>query len=248
LAPNPQRHENWFDLVTLQSVLSDLSHFIAVERLGPRVTKRVCWRGRTSEKKIALTFDDGPQPEFTPQLLKILDQHSVPATFFMVGRHVERHTALAKEVAASGHELGNHTYSHQMMFRLTDAVMADEIHRTHDLLANLNGAAPTYLRPPMGLFSRRVLDVVEQSGYRTVVGDVYPRDPHLPGREKILSRVLGRVMNGSIIILHDGGNTNHVDRSQTVWAVERLLPELLKRGFQFVTLSELLNGDSISRR
>jgi len=104
----------------------------------------------------------------------------------------------------------------------------------------LNGAVPRFLRPPMGLFSKRVLNIVERAGYKTVVGNVYPRDPHLPGREKILGRMLSRVIKGSIIILHDGGNTNHVDRSQTIWAVERFIPELQERGFEFVTLSELI--------
>ena len=79
--------------------------------------------------------------------------------------------------------------------------MNDEIPRTEDLLKNLNGSVPKFLRPPMGLFSKRVLDNVEAAGYRTVVGNVYPRDPHLPGKEKILNRVLSRAIKGSIIIL-----------------------------------------------
>lgn len=239
--------EKIFDLVTLQSVLSDLSHFIAIERLGPHVTRRVCWRAPIAEKKIALTFDDGPQPQYTPQLLDLLHRFGVPATFFMIGKHVAAHRDLAREIAARGHELGNHTFSHQMMFRLSNEEMRDEILRTDELLRSLDGARPRFLRPPMGLFSRRVLDVVEQAGYRTVVGNVYPRDPHLPGKEKILTRVLKRTITGSIIILHDGGNGRHVDRSQTVWAVERLIPQLQARGFAFATLSELLNHDGECR-
>ncbi len=230
----------YFNAVTLQSTLSNLSHLIAFERLGPSISKRVAWRAPTKERKIALTFDDGPHPVYTPQILEVLESFKVPATFFLIGKHLQNNLNLAKETVRAGHEVGNHTFSHQRMWRLTDLKMNDEIKRTDDLLRNLNGAAPRFLRPPMGLFSKRVIDNIERAGYKTVVGNVYPRDPHLPGRQKILNRVLSRVINGSIIILHDGGNTNHVDRSQTIWAVERFIPELQERGFEFVTLSELI--------
>lgn len=229
-----------FNAVVLQAMLSDLSHFVAPERLGPQISERVLWRAPTGERKVALTFDDGPNPVYTPQLLRVLSRFDVPATFFLIGRHIENNLALAKEVGAAGHELGNHTFTHPLMWSLTDAQMTAEIKQTDALLRGLNGAEPKFLRPPMGLFSRRVLNVVEQAGYRTVVGNVYPRDPHLPGKEKILRRVLSRVIKGSIVILHDGGNGRHVDRTQTIWAVEKLIPELRERGYEFVTLSELL--------
>ena len=230
----------YFKAVTLQSILSNLSHLIALERLGSSISKRVAWRAPTKERKIALTFDDGPHPVYTPQILEVLQRFKVPATFFLIGKHLQNNLNLAKETVRAGHEVGNHTFSHQRMWRLTDPKMNDEIKRTDDLLRNLNGAAPRFFRPPMGLFSKRVIDNIERAGYKTVVGNVYPRDPHLPGRQKILNRVLSRVINGAIIILHDGGNTNHVDRSQTIWAVERFIPELQERGFEFVTLSELI--------
>lgn len=229
-----------FDNVTLQSWLSDLSHVVAIERLGPWVSNRVFWRAPIHEKKIALTFDDGPHPVYTPKLLNLLDKFNVRATFFLIGQHIKVNINLAREIAQAGHEIGNHTYTHPPLFRLTNSEMISEIQRTEELIMKLDGADPQFLRPPMGLFSRRVLDVVEQQGYKTVVGDVYPRDPHLPGKNKIVQRVLNRTIKGSIIILHDGGNSNHVDRSQTLWAVEQFVPQLQERGFEFVRLSELL--------
>ncbi|MFQ5769537.1 MAG: polysaccharide deacetylase family protein, partial [bacterium] len=161
-----------------------MSHAIAIERLGPIITKRVYWRAATDEPLIALTFDDGPQLTVTPQLLEILYKYEVAATFFLVGQHVETHFELAQQIAGAGHEVANHTFSHQPMFRLNDRQMAAEINRTDKLLRSLDGNEPKFLRPPMGLFSKRVLDIVEQVGYKTVVGDVYPRDPHLPGKHK----------------------------------------------------------------
>ncbi len=234
------KFKNVFDGVTLQSILSDLSHAVSLERLGPKLTDRVFWRAATDVPQIALTFDDGPQVTYTPRLLDILNQFEVPATFFLIGQHIESHRDLAREIVRAGHEVGNHTFTHPAMFRLTDDEMRDEIVRTDELLRSLDGAEPRFLRPPMGLFTKRVLDIVEQSGYKAVVGDVYPRDSHGPGKEKIVRRVLSRVITGSIIILHDGGNSLQVDRTQTLEAVHVIIPELQSRGFEFVKLSQLL--------
>ncbi len=233
-----------FDGITLQSLLGDLSHAVAPERLGPKVTERVIWRAVTDERKIALTFDDGPHPLYTPQLLEIFEKHSAPATFFLVGKHIEQNFGLAQQIVQQKHEIANHTFTHPLMFKLTDEQMRDEISRTDALLRQLGNSAPKFLRPPVGLFSKRVLNIVEECGYRTVVGDVYPRDPHLPGTNRIVSRVLSRVVTGSIVIMHDGGNSEHVDRSQTIAAVQALLPQLRERGFEFVRLSELVGSKS----
>jgi peptidoglycan/xylan/chitin deacetylase (PgdA/CDA1 family) len=233
------RLANLFDGSTLQSLLSDLSHALAPERWGPTISDRVFWRAVTDEPKIALTFDDGPHPTNTPRLLEILEKFNVPASFFLIGKHMEANFELAQKIAQTGHELGNHTFTHPLLFKLPDEQIKEEIIRTDELLRSLNCTKPRFLRPPMGLFSRRVLNVVEQCGYKTVVGDVYPRDPHLPGKSRIVYRVLSRVLTGSIIILHDGGNSNHVDRSQTITAVAELIPLLQARGFEFVRLSEL---------
>jgi peptidoglycan/xylan/chitin deacetylase (PgdA/CDA1 family) len=229
-----------FSFVTLQSLLSDLSHVVALERLGPKVSQRVSWRARTKEPRIALTFDDGPNRDVTPKLLEVLNKHGIRASFFLIGRHLENNISLARELVEAGHEVGNHTYSHPVLWRLADTQINQEIARTDELLKGLDGAVPRFLRPPMGMFSKRILNLIEGAGYHTVVGDVYPRDSHLPGKNKIVERTMSRVTNGSIIILHDGGNSGHVDRGQTLWAVERMIPKLKDRGFQFVTLSKLL--------
>jgi peptidoglycan/xylan/chitin deacetylase (PgdA/CDA1 family) len=224
----------------LQSMLGDLSYAIRPERLGPKVSDRVIWRVATGEKKIALTFDDGPHPVFTPQVLDVLERHRVSATFFLIGRNIEQNFGLAQRITQSGHEVGNHTFTHPLMFKLASYEMRSEISRTDGLLRALGNKRPRFLRPPSGLFSKRVLDIVGECGYQAVIGDVYPRDPHLPGTDKLVDRVLGRVVAGSIVILHDGGNSNPIDRSQTISAVAQLIPQLQDRGFEFVRLSELI--------
>lgn len=227
---------SWNPLIALPS---DISHAIALERLGPKITERVLWRIETDEPQIALTFDDGPHPESTPAILKILKRFHIPATFFLEGKHIASHPDVAQKVVQEGHEVGNHTYNHSVLFLLTEKQLKDDIMRTDVLLRGLDGHPPKFFRPPMGFFSKRVLDIVEELGYKMVVGDVYPRDPHRPGTQKIIQRVLERTTPGSIIILHDGGNTSQVDRTQTHEAVEEIIPRLKDKGFQFVRVSTL---------
>lgn len=236
----PEEMERWYVGGWIQSALSDLSHTVAIERLGKKLIKRVSWNGPADPRRVALTFDDGPHPEFTPQLLSILQAHDVKASFFLVGRHVEKNAGLIEAIAGAGHDLCNHTYSHPLMMTRTTAQLRYEIAKTEELIHRYAGRKPVYFRPPMGLFSRRILNIIESMGYQTVIGDVYPRDPHLPGAGRIVRRVLGRVRPGSIIILHDGGNIRHVDRSQTMSAVRDIIPALKARGLECVTLSTLL--------
>lgn len=241
------RLEYFYDGGLIQAMLSDLSYHASAERLGRILIKRVLWRNHTKEKKIALTFDDGPHPVFTPRILDILKTNMTPATFFLIGKHLSNYPAIARRIVSEGHEASNHTYSHQLLMRLDNAQIKEEILSTHALISKLNGHTSRFLRPPMGLFSKRVLDLIEGSGYHTVVGDVYPRDPHRPGKDKIVKRILARTQPGSIIILHDGGNTEKVDRSQTVEAIKEVIPLLKQRGFEFVTLSGMFKlNDSLA--
>jgi peptidoglycan/xylan/chitin deacetylase (PgdA/CDA1 family) len=221
--------------------LSDLSHAVSLERLGPKLVERIYWRAPTDERKVALTFDDGPHALSTPRILELLSTLEVQATFFLVGKHLEKHPEIAHEMVRSDHEIGNHTYSHSPLYLSTQNRIRNEIERTDALLRDVNGADPKFFRPPAGFFTKQVLDIAEQLGYKTVVGDVYPRDPHLPGKRKIVDRVLQRTVGGSIIILHDGGNTQRVDRSQTLAALSEIIPGLKNKGFEFLTLSALLS-------
>jgi len=164
--------------VRLQQLFSDLSHAASLERLGPKLFARIHWRAFTDEPKIAITFDDGPHATSTPQILELLQRFNVPATFFLVGKHLEKHLGIARKMVSLGHEIGNHTYSHSLLYVSTKNRIRDEIRRTDTLLRNIDGAKPKFFRPPAGFFTKQVLDIVEQMGYKTVVGDVYPRDPH----------------------------------------------------------------------
>jgi peptidoglycan/xylan/chitin deacetylase (PgdA/CDA1 family) len=224
-----------------QTLMADVSHAVALERLGPRLTRRILWRVPTQQQVIALSFDDGPHPQFTPQILDLLDEHQIPATFFLIGRHVHQQPELARRIANGLHEIGNHTFTHRILPFLRDDMIVQEIRHTGEIIGEVTGKSARFLRPPMGLFTKRVVDLIEGCGYEVVIGDVYPRDPHRPGREKIYHRVISRARPGSIIILHDGGNSGHVDRSQTVWAVQQIVRQLRGKNYRFVTISQLVS-------
>lgn len=228
--------------------IGNVSDAVGIERLGPFLTRRIFWRAQTDRQLVALSFDDGPHPVYTPQVLDGLHRYGVRATFFLIGQNVEEHPTLARRLATENHEIGNHTFTHPSLPFLSDSQVLSEIRRTHEAIHCHTGRQPQFLRPPMGLFSRRIVDLIETSGYRTVIGDVYPRDPHRPGTQKIISRILDRVRPGSLIILHDGGNGRKTDRSQTVNALAQVIPALLDRGFQFVTLSELAAAHAAGQR
>jgi peptidoglycan/xylan/chitin deacetylase (PgdA/CDA1 family) len=237
---SPRHAERW------HAFKGNVAYAIAPERFGPRLARRILWRVETAEKVVALSFDDGPHPHHTPEILDLLDEHQIPATFFLVGRHVRQHPEIARRIAGGSHEIGNHTLSHRMLPFLRDEKIVAEIRHTGEIIGEVTQRTARLLRPPMGLFSKRVVDLVESCGCRVVIGDVYPRDPQRPGREKIYRRVVNRVQPGSIIILHDGGNTRHVDRSQTIWAARQIVRHLREENYRFVTISQLakLEGKS----
>lgn len=225
----------------LKAVAGDIGHAISLERLGPRISERVIWRVETGEPVVALTFDDGPHATSTPSILEVLERNHVPATFFLVGKHLAAHPDIARRILDAGHEIGNHTFSHPKLIFLTEKQVRKEIEQTDELLEDLNGSNRSkYMRPPSGFFNKKILDIAEDLGYRVVVGDVYPRDSHNPGSAKIVQRVLDRAAPGSIIILHDGGNVGRVDRSQTREALEEVIPRLREKGYEFAPLSGLI--------
>lgn len=193
----------------------------------------------TARKAVTLTFDDGPNPRNTPGLLKLLDKKSIPAHFFLVGRHLTRHKSIARETVAAGHEVGNHTYHHIPLTLLPSRVIRKELIETEKLLDEIAPDRVHTVRPPMGWFSQRVLNRFRDLDLMPVMGDVYPQDPSRPGVDTIVSRVHARIGPGSIVILHDGGWRDGVDRSQTIEAVDRLTDELGAQGYRFESLSAL---------
>lgn len=190
------------------------------------------------EKVIALTFDDGPDGDFTPRILDVLRAHRAKATFFVVGKQIEYFPEILRQIVADGHEIGSHTYSHPQLSGLSEARLRSELALTSELIRAACGIAPVCFRPPFGAISASAIQVVRGCGYAIVLWDrkLDSRDWERPGVNRIVERVVANARPGGIILMHDGGGY----RSQTVAALGKILDRLAAEGYRFVTVSELL--------
>ncbi|TDU04273.1 peptidoglycan/xylan/chitin deacetylase (PgdA/CDA1 family) [Streptomyces sp. 846.5] len=191
--------------------------------------------GRRDIPRVALTFDDGPDPVHTRRVLEILDRYGARATFFCVGHHVAALPDLVRRIAAAGHELGNHSWSHPFLPDLTPDQLREQIDRTAEALARLTGEAPTWFRPPYGALTPEVLAALEGHPTTLTMWDVDSRDWTRPGPERIAATVLDAAGPGSVVLMHEGAG----DRGQTVRALPSIIEGLLERGLELVPVGEL---------
>ena len=178
---------------------------------------------------VALTIDDGPNPVYTPQVLRVLEQNGVKATFSMIGQNVSWFPQIAREVYSAGHLIANHTWSHQDLPALSAAAMREEVTRAAGEIHAATGQLPTLFRAPYGAWSPALLDYCGAQGLTPLGWSVDPRDWSRPGVSSIVANILSNTHTGSIILEHDGGG----DRSQTVAALKVVLPRLLDEGYRF---------------
>ena len=189
---------------------------------------------RTSLPYIAMTYDDGPHPRNTPRLLDMLRKRNIKATFYVVGRNVNQYPQIARRIVAEGHEIGSHSWSHANFTKLSDAAIRQELNKTRDAIAAATGVQPRTLRPPYGaLRSSQRLWIYKEYGYPTILWDIDPEDWRRPGPSVVTSRIITKTRNGSIVLAHDL-------HKPTVDAMPAALDGLLRRGFKFVTVSQLL--------
>ncbi|CAM3676776.1 polysaccharide deacetylase family protein [Marinicrinis lubricantis] len=193
---------------------------------------------KTSTKAVAFTFDDGPNPVYTPQVLEIFKEVNGKATFFMIGERMLKYPEIVDLVTAAKHEIGNHTNTHPGLSKLDPADVRHEIIETDRIIERMIGKRPVTFRPPYFDYSEEARDVCLQLGYRTI-GAVHSdaRDWEMPGVDHIVAENRKQIRPGSIFIFHDGFD----DRSQTVEAVRILAHELVEQGYELVTVSELMN-------
>lgn len=188
-----------------------------------------------------LTFDDGPNPQATDAILEVLDREQVPAAFFMVGRFVERLPALARRVAAAGHEIGNHTWSHRKLHLQSPTRIRDELARTSEILGIVTGRRPRFFRAPHGYRNPWVSQTVTRLGLHTVGWSLGVWDSARPGASVIRERVGRHLRPGAILLLHDGdGYDPEGNRLQTAEALPGIIADARAAGFTFGRLERLL--------
>ena len=202
-------------------------------------TGQIIWDIKTNEKIVALTFDDGPHPKHTREVLDILAKYDAKGTFFLVGELVEENPEVVFQMYEEGHEIANHTYTHPFKIKLPEHL--DEIRRTNETIFSITGYSPVLFRPVEGQYTDTLIDAVTKEGYKVVMWSWHldTEDWKDPGVDKIVKKVVDGTTPGNVILFHDGGG----NREQTVKALEEIMPILKDEGYKFVTISELLKID-----
>jgi len=203
------------------------------------------FRIQTSEKKVALTFDDGPSVDWTPKVLDELKKAGIKATFFMIGHHVKEYPELAKRVADEGHIIGNHGYAHSVMMYYTPAEIEEEIKYTEMVIREATGQTTKYFRPPKAWLRKKIKDKVKSMGYDIVLWSLNSKDWVAFNHKKMVKYISRHIKSGDILLFHDSGNVISREggsRRQTVKSITLLTKTLKEKGFEIVSLEELING------
>lgn len=203
--------------------------------------KLVYWHAPAAGKRVALTFDDGPNPNYTPRILDILKEYNVKATFFVTGRQVDKYPEIARRIVEEGHVIGNHGANHHEMKIYSRRNIQSEIKSCQESIYNATGVNTALFRPPYGMFNGNVIREMKATNHSLIQWSVSPRDWSLPKPEKIIRRVAAKAKDGSIILMHDSHPFyEKKSRQPTIDALPGVIETLKRQGFELVTVSELL--------
>lgn len=197
------------------------------------------WSGSPNRYTIALTFDDGPHPDYTPPLLAVLAETGVAASFFLLGSSVQRNPELTRSIYEQGHWIGLHGYTHRSFPLLSLSELQQSLEQTRSVIKQACGVSETTnqfrdVRPPNGLILPNTPTLLRRWGYRPVMWSIVPEDWVEPGKDRVIQRILRQVTNGALIVLHDG----YYGGKQVSAIVAELIPSLRKQGYQFATIDQ----------
>jgi peptidoglycan/xylan/chitin deacetylase (PgdA/CDA1 family) len=196
--------------------------------------RKVLFFVETQNKNLALTIDDGPHHSVTPQILNVLLAYDSKATFFLIGDKIKDNETIIKRMVEEGHEIGNHLMYESASIFLESQEFKNQLKLTHEILS---GFGPIrWMRPGSGWYSERMLCDISEYGYTCALGSVYPYDPYISNVNFISNFILRNVFPGAIIILHEG----KVSRQHTVEVLRLIIPQIKKKGYKIVTLTELM--------
>ena len=226
-------------LITAYAAISEKAYASNYEEQFPHVFKR----HGPPVYKVALTFDDGPDLTYTPKILNILKREHVKATFFVLGVHAACHPEMIRRIIKEEHTIGNHTFDHINLIHSTRSKIKWEIAATEQVLVRISGQTPKWFRAPYGNVNPLVLTELQQLGYRAVNWSVDSNDWKSLPAKIVKQNILQQVKPGAIILQHCAGNEKE-DLTGTVRALPDVIHTLKKRGYQFVTIPQLLNADT----
>ena len=229
------RHDFFLLGVVFLSLLIVMGFGVAIPQLH-YFGNYIC-RGSTAGKRVALTFDDGPDPRSTPQLLAWLRAEKIPATFFCIGQKIEADPALAAEIVRDGHLLQNHSYAHSYFTNFYGTVrLQRELGLTQAAIQKITGVAPVYFRPPVGLSNPNTFRAAKKLNLQVIGWTIRSLDTVLADPQKIVARITRGLRPGAIILLHDG----NIPAEKLLATVKSSLDSLRRLGYEIVRLDELL--------
>lgn len=208
------------------------------------IMPKIIFKVKTKEKVIALTFDDGPHPFYTPQIIDILAIKNIKATFFVTGENIEANKKLTTRMIAEGHELGNHSYYHKNLIFKNSKYIKEEILRTDRILRKIGYKGDIHFRPPFGRILFTAALVLASLNKNIIMWNVPTKDYKEKDKNTILNRINKRIKPGAIIVLHDSGiirTGKLINRQATVDTVNVLIDNLHQQGYKFKKISELIN-------
>ncbi|AGB40834.1 putative xylanase/chitin deacetylase [Halobacteroides halobius DSM 5150] len=199
--------------------------------------KKVFRRGPTV-KKIALTFDDGPDKKYTPQILDVLDEYNAKATFFLLGKLAKKNPKIVQKIKADGHAIGNHSWSHANLTKLNKSELNSEINNTTKTISEIINYETNLLRPPYGAISNDLLNKLEQTDYKIIHWSIDSLDWKAKSKEEIINRVLPKIHDGANILFHSAGGPSQ-DLTPTIKALPIIIKTLRQKGYKLVTINKL---------
>jgi polysaccharide deacetylase family sporulation protein PdaB len=202
------------------------------------------YRGSRYKKQVALTFDDGPDNNYTLQILDILKKEHVKATFFVVGTMAKRYPSVLKRIDQEGHIVSNHSWNHPVLTKLPEAGVMKQIEDTNNVVKNAIGKTPLLIRPPYGALNKKLAKSIGNKGYKLIYWDVDTLDWNNQTPEKILGTVKKDLKTGSIILQHSAGSKSI---QATVTALPNIIHYLRNQGYEFVTIDDMLNMPAYSK-
>ncbi len=227
-------------LVTVTFFILFINRFLLFEKAINFFNKvNVIWMGNTSQKIVALTFDDGPDPLYTSQVLELLQKYHIPATFFLVGKNVQKYPQLVKKEIENGHTIGSHTFSHPHLNTLSVEQIRSQLDTTDRVIKEISGKKPLYFRTPYEELNENILRVSRLEHKQIILSTITLEHALSKTPKAKAERVIRMIFPGAIILAHDG----RLNRHSTVEALPYLIQGLQAKGYRFVSLKELLQKD-----
>ncbi len=203
------------------------------------IESKIHYSGDGDKKLVAITFDDGPESKYTPQILDILDEYNIKATFFVIGQNAEKYPDALKSIHEKGHEIGSHSWSHKYFPKLSQSAVEEEILKTQNIIEDITGEYRPIFRPPYGALEKQGRELVSSLGYNIVNWSVDTRDWAGTSEEQMMNYVKQQLKPGGIVLMHNAGNPKSIEN--TIRFLPTMIEWITEQGYEFVTVSEILN-------